>query len=217
MELKGKKINFLGDSITEGHGASSKDKCFVSLIEKNTGAICRNYGVGGSRYALQNPLYLEVRSDWDFCMRLAELDADADIVVVFGGTNDYGHGSAPIGTPEDRTNETFYGACHTLYRSLIEKFPEATIVIITPLHRCNEDDPKGSHKTVDVAPLKTYVDIIRSVAKIYALPLLDLYATSGIQPNVPIIQQKFMPDGLHPNDEGYKILASKITRFLENL
>ena len=218
MELKGKKINFLGDSITEGHGASSIDNCYVSLIEKKTGAVCRNYGVSGSRYALQNPLYLEVRSDWDFCMRVADLDTNADIVVVFGGTNDYGHGSAALGTPGDRTKETFWGACHTLYSSLIEKFPEATIVVLTPFHRCNEDNLRGDgSKPCDVAPLKTYVDIIRSVAEYYSLPVLDLYASSGIQPNVPVLKEKYMPDGLHPNDAGYEKLASKIIRFLENL
>ena len=218
MELKGKKINFLGDSITEGHGASCKEKCYVSLIEQKTGAICRNYGIGGSRYALQNPLYLEVRSDWDFCMRVADLDPDADIVVVFGGTNDYGHGSAELGTPADRTKETFWGAAHELYSSLIEKFPEATIVVLTPFHRCNEDNLRGDGcKKKDVAPLKTYVEIIREVAEYYSLPILDLYAEGGIQPNLPISKEKFMPDGLHPNDAGYEKLANKVIAFLRSL
>lgn len=49
------------------------------------------------------------------------------------------------------------------------------------------------------------------------MPVLNLYATSGIQPNVPVIQEKFMPDGLHPNDEGNIILARKIGAFLEQL
>ena len=110
MELKNKKINFLGDSITEGHGTSAKDKIYWSLIGKNEGATVRGYGIGGTRFAKQtkpseNPLF-----DLDFCTRAVEMDPDADIVVVFGGTNDYGHGDAPIGTPADRTNDTFYGA-----------------------------------------------------------------------------------------------------------
>ena len=47
---------------------------------------------------------------------------DADGVVVFGGTDDFGHGDAPIGTPSDRTYDTFYGACHVLFSKLIEKY-----------------------------------------------------------------------------------------------
>lgn len=42
MELKGTKINFLGDSITEGAGTSSHDKMFTMLIEREYGAICQN-------------------------------------------------------------------------------------------------------------------------------------------------------------------------------
>lgn len=218
MELKGKKINFLGDSITEAHGASCEEKGYVSLIAKYTGAICRNYGISGTRYARQNPFYEEVRSDRDFCMRVAELDPDADIVVVFGGTNDYGHGSAPVGEFSDRTHDTFYGAAHVLYRSLIEKFPESTIVVLTPLHRCNEENPRGDgSKSKDVAPLKTYVNAIREVAEYYSLRLLDLYATSGVQPNVPVMKEKYMTDGLHPSDAGHDKLAKQIISFLKAL
>lgn len=52
MELKGLKINFLGDSITEGHGCSDESRRFTSLIAAQNGAICRNYGIGGTRIAL---------------------------------------------------------------------------------------------------------------------------------------------------------------------
>ena len=146
------------------------------------------------------------------------MDSDADIVVVFGGTNDFGHGDAPLGTMNDRTPDTFYGALHTLYTELLEKFPDSPIVVITPLHRLNEDNPRGDgNKPQDVGTLKTYVEIIREVAEYYSLPLLDLYKESGLQPKVSVIQQKFIPDGLHPNDEGHKILARKIAKFLESL
>ena len=34
MNIKGKKICFLGDSITEGWGASHPSKCFVGLFQE---------------------------------------------------------------------------------------------------------------------------------------------------------------------------------------
>ena len=53
MELKGKKINFLGDSITQGHGVSSPDKIYHALLKKNAGlAEARNYGKSGTKIAL---------------------------------------------------------------------------------------------------------------------------------------------------------------------
>ena len=216
MELKGTKINFLGDSITEGAGTSSPDRMFTMLIEREYGAICQNYGIGGTRIARQKTP-TEEKWDRDFISRVPEMDNDADIVVVFGGTNDFGHGDAPLGTMSDRTPYTFYGALHCLYTALVEKYPDVPVVILTPLHRWNEDCPKGDNKPEPVGTLKEYVNIIREVAEYYSFPVLDLYKESGLQPKVPVIQEKYLPDGLHPNDEGHKILARKISNFLESL
>ncbi len=216
MELKGTKINFLGDSITEGAGTSSHDKMFTMLIEREYGAICQNYGIGGTRIARQKTP-TEEKWDRDFISRVPEMDNDADIVVVFGGTNDFGHGDAPLGTMNDRTPYTFYGALHCLYTALTEKYPDVPVVILTPLHRLNEDSPKGDNKPAPVGTLKEYVNIIREVAEYYSLPVLDLFKESGLQPKIPVIQQKYIPDGLHPNDDGNAILAHKIARFLETL
>lgn len=216
MELKGTKINFLGDSITEGAGTSSHDKMFTMLIEREYGAICQNYGIGGTRIARQKTP-TEEKWDRDFISRVPEMDNDADIVVVFGGTNDFGHGDALLGTMSDRTPYTFYGALHCLYTALTEKYPDVPVVILTPLHRLNEDSPKGDNKPAPVGTLKEYVNIIREVAEYYSFPVLDLYKESGLQPKVPLIQQKYVPDGLHPNDDGNAILAHKIAHFLETL
>lgn len=218
MELNGKKILFLGDSITEGCGASGSEKTFFSIIAHKYGACCVNYGIGGTRIARQSKPSAEERWDKDFCSRVSAMQNGADAVVVFGGTNDYGHGDAPIGSMNDRTPDTFYGALHTLYSSLIEKYIGAPIVVITPLHRINENSPLGDgYKETAVGPLSFFVKIIREVAEYYSLPVLDLYATSGLQPEVPIIKEKYMPDGLHPNDAGHIILADKIGKFLENI
>ena len=216
MELKGTKINFLGDSITEGAGTSSHDKMFTMLIEREYGATCQNYGIGGTRIARQKTP-TEENWDRDFISRVPEMDADADIVVVFGGTNDFGHGDAPLGAMSNRTPYTFYGALHCLYTALIEKYPDVPIVVLTPLHRITEDIPTGDNKPAPVGTLKEYVNIIREVAEYYSLPVLDLFKESGLQPKIPVIQQKYVPDGLHPNDAGNDILAHKIARFLEML
>ena len=46
---------------------------------------------------------------------------------------------------------------------------------------------------------------------------LDLYARSGLQPEVPVIAERYCPDGLHPNRAGYEILTRRIRSFLEAL
>ncbi len=216
MKLQGKKINFLGDSITEGCGVSCQENVFHQVMKREYGlAEARNYGVGGTRFARQT-VPSEPQWDQDFCQRATEMEKDADAVVVFGGTNDFGHGDAPLGDFADREPNTFYGACHFLFRYLIETYPDAVIAVCTPLHRLNEDDPMGDHryKAYHYGDLKTYVAIIREVAEYYSLPVIDLYANSGIQPKVDIMREKFMPDGLHPNDAGHERIAHVIGNFL---
>ena len=55
------------------------------------------------------------------------------------------------------------------------------------------------------------------MAEYYSLPVLDLYASSGLQPEVPEIKEMYIPDGLHPNDNGNAVIADKLKIFLENL
>ena len=129
MDIRNKKINFLGDSITEGHGCSSPEKCFASLIARDHGAVCRNYGIGGTRIARQKQPSENPKHDLDFVGRYDKMDPDADIVAVFGGTNDFGHGDAPMGTMADRTRDSFYGALHLLYTGLITMYPDARIIV----------------------------------------------------------------------------------------
>jgi lysophospholipase L1-like esterase len=218
MNLKNLKINFLGDSITEGAGVSNPENMYVNYIANNYGAICRNYGIGGTRIAKQKTPSECARCDRDFVSRVEEMDSDADVIVIFGGTNDYGHGDAPIGEFNDRTADTFYGALHTLYTNLINKYPEAMIIVLTPLHRWGEEDKRGDNrmKPVPMEDLKTYRDIIMRVAEYYSLPVLDLYANSGIQPNLPIMREIYAPDGLHPNDKGHIKIAKMIAKFIES-
>ena len=138
MEIAGKTVAFLGDSITEGVGVSEISKRYTDVFGALTGAVVLNYGISGTRIAKQkNPSPTE-QWDLDFISRVDVMDRFADAVVVFGGTNDFGHGDAPLGKFTDRTEYTFYGACHVLYRKLIEKYPDAEIVIVTPLHRFSE-------------------------------------------------------------------------------
>lgn len=209
MELKDLKINILGDSITEGKGATCPENCYVSQFAARTGALCRNYGISGTRIARKKVPSAKPRYDLDFPSRVAQMDADADLVVVFGGTNDYGHGDAPLGEPEDRTVWSFYGALHVLYDSLLDRFPKAIIVILTPMPR--RDEENGDLR------LLPFVEAVRQVAGEYKLPVLDMYAKYPVDLHDPDVQAKYMPDGVHPSDLGHSVLADMLIDFLKEL
>ena len=214
MELKGKKINFLGDSITEGHGTSDwATKPYHQVLRVNAGlAEARNYGIGGTKIARLQPV-TDHPFDQDFNLRAPSMDKDADAVVVFGGTNDYGHGTIPLGTFEDRDIHTFYGGLHNLCQFLIKEYVGKPIVFMTPIHRLQE----GKHDNDISNPLQCFIEAIRQVCEYYSIPVLDLYKESGMHGNMWVWCEKYMPDGLHPNDEGHKIIAHKLQKFLENL
>lgn len=218
MELHHAKIAFLGDSITFGHGTTCQDARFTHLIAVREGAVCENFGISGTRLARQKKPSADPNFDRYFLSRVEDMPADADAVVVFGGTNDFGHGDAPLGEMADRTLDTYYGALHLTMQALIERYSGRPIVFLTPLHRLGEDDDRGNgSKQAPGAPLSVYVAALRQVAAYYSLPVIDLYATSGLQPAVPVIRERFMPDGLHPNDAGHKILADRIIAGLKAL
>ena len=222
MNLEGLKINFLGDSITEGHGTSGADKIYHALLKEDAKlAEARNYGIGGTRFAVQKGTDARPKDDYvdvnSFCERFDKMDDDADVVVVFGGTNDYGHGDAQMGSFYDTTPDTFYGACHYLFKGLIKKYMGKPIVIMTPLHRTEEYWVPSPKLPGTYGILRDYVNIIREVAECYGLPVLDLYATSAMQPEIDEIRDAYIPDGLHPNDKGHEVIAKMLKKFLETL
>lgn len=214
MNLNGKIISFLGDSITQGVGTSANEMRYTDLIaEKYSVKKMNNYGISGTRFAKQINTPSEFSTfDMDFCMRAPLINKDSDVIVVFGGTNDYGHGDAPFGVPGDTEPHTFCGACDFLMNILKNEFPNAVKVICTPMHRSTEDvkDRKGK-------VLCDYVKVIKNIAEKYGFYVCDLYSDLKINPKMPKDMEDYCPDGLHPNDAGNRILADYLGKFLENI
>lgn len=216
MNLTGKTVCFLGDSITEGVGAGKKENCYVSLFASaHPEATVYNFGIGGTRIAKQQIPSENPDWDRDFISRVEKMPENADLICVFGGTNDFGHGDARFGHFGDLTSDTFYGALHALSIALINKYPTARIVFFTPLHRSTKPEPR--FKGDGYWSLDDYAAAIRKNAAYFAFPVLDLRTESGIQPCIPAIKNAFTVDGLHPNDAGYERLFRMIDRFIANL
>ena len=196
--LKGLKANFLGDSITQGTGVS--EGAYHYWIAKDKGlSVCRNYGLAGTRIAVTE----EQDRDRAMCVRYKNMNDDADIIVLFGGTNDR---EAWLGTFDDRTETTFYGACHILIKGLLEKYPGKRIGVVTPI----KYSPTSNENKI--------VSALKEVASYYNVPVCDLYNELGMCFALNSeIQSVYCPDGLHPNDEGHKIIARKVGAWLETL
>ena len=224
MNVKGFTVNFLGDSITEGVGVSDKNNRYDNYLAKVMEFTRANsYSISGSRLAHQKVPSAKPRYDLCFCGRAYDMDKSADMIVVYGGVNDYIHGDAPFGEIGDDNPSTFCGGVYFLMSFLRETYGDKTIIFLTPA-RCflrHEIDDRfpSTHaaKRVEGKPLKDYADVILETAKQFDVKVLDLYNNLGIDPHVPEQFDQYTTDGLHFNDAGHLILASKLKEFIEAL
>jgi len=211
------KVLFLGDSITQGCGASTYENSYVYLAGQKLNAEVYNYGIGGTRLARQKFVWQggEIYA-YDFNQRLDTMQDDADAVVIFGGTNDFGHGCAPIGKDGDTDVYTFYGAIDTLFANAVKKYGNKKILLVIPIPRFNQDNPHGDGDHVKLGitgTLETYNNIIKEKANKYNIKYVD-YSNDFPVPSGPVVSDLFA-DGLHPNDKGHALLADLITRDLK--
>ena len=203
MKLNGARINFLGDSITDIHNATAPDKVYHQVIKKTYGlADAYNYGVSGTRIARQTvPTTGSTKYDLTFELRAQTMCRDVDAVVVFGGTNDYGHGDSSFGCVDSDSEDiyTFCGAVNSLISALRRDFPQAELVFMTPLHRKGEEAPRRPGGE----PLAAYARALVTICARRGVKVIDLFAINPIDAE----NTELLPDGLHPSDAGHALLA----------
>ncbi len=199
-----------GDSTTwgdNGTGAGGPAISWTShLGELLDGATVKNFGVKGSRLAVKDD------RDDSFVERLDGVDADADVYLLFGGVNDFSR-NVPLGQMGSTSTREFYGALDYLVRTITARSPEARLVVMTPCKTSSkhEKDIPGSFEQNHLGlTQEPYVAAVREVADYYSLPVIDLYAQSGISPFLPQHRELYMPDGLHYSPAGYERLALRI-------
>ncbi len=206
-----------GDSTTWGDNGCGAGGPAISwtahLGELLGGATVENFGVKGSRLAIK------ADRDDSFVERLDGVEAGADVYLLFGGVNDFSR-NVPLGQMGSTDPHEFYGALDVLVRGLVAKSPEARLVVMTPCKTSGiaaKDIPgsfEENHLGLTQLP---YVEAVREVADRYSVPVIDLYASSGISPYLPEHRQRYMPDGLHYSPDGYERLARRIAAGLRTV
>ncbi|MGN1061934.1 MAG: SGNH/GDSL hydrolase family protein [Candidatus Scatosoma sp.] len=205
------KILFLGDSITAGAWLVSPALGFPALVGEKLHCEIKNYGVGGTRIARQRIPSEERSYDEDFLQRAEKMDKTADFVFVFGGTNDFGHGDAPIGNTDDVTPYTFCGALNCLTEYLRGVYGKDKVVFILPLHRTDEDNKRGENscKQNEAGSLNDYIQAEIEVLTKQQTEFLDL------RKKFPLSELNTLTvDGLHPTADGHAIIAEAIEAYV---
>lgn len=212
-------VNVLGDSITEGIGATEKKNSYPSVLAQLLGAKVNNYGVSGSRitdtFSKEHP--------GAFVNRMYGMDTSADLVIVFGGTNDFWYGDCPIGKSTDSDQGTFYGALNKMMTYLKNTYSQADIIFITPYQQskdASETRPyrRSTNNDYGHGTLSKYRNAILDRCQYYGIPVLDLYADYELNTvdNIEALRRygQYLCDGCHLNDSGYHLLARKIYTFV---
>lgn len=196
-----KVISAIGDSITDGFGSSDGNGYLMKLSDILNLKRINNYGVASTAIGGTDDTAFVNRFLNESLSTYQEIDSETDLIFIFGGHNDF----ETQGNLGDTTNETLYGSLYLLYNGLKEKYPSATIVFATPLQRAEEG---GNNFMRGVAR------IIKDYCDTNNIPVIDLYNESGITIEN---SSTYLMDGVHPNDEGYTLVANAIANFLLNL
>ena len=116
-----------------------------------------------------------------------EMDADAGLIIIAAGANDYDynpdHGETylgiPLGTMTDNTKYTFYGALHILLQNLIQKYDGVPIIFTDSCARWPlSGEPVANRQGFTYWD---YKNAILEVCHCYSIPFIDC----GFECNIP--------------------------------
>lgn len=230
---QGKRVAYLGDSITDPRNKAAKKK-YWNWLQDWLGITPYVYAVSGRQ--------------WNDIPRQAtqlkqEHGDDVDAILVFVGTNDYNN-AVPLGRwwdermesveyghgyvkrKEDRMRripvmdkDTYRGRINIALDSLKRIYPTKQIVLLTPIHRagfyandknwqCAEDYANRCGEYLDA-----YVKATCEAGGVWAVPVVDLYSLCGLMPMLDEHAQYFNradTDRLHPNDSGHERIAQTL-------
>lgn len=228
-QWKGRRVAYLGDSMTDKRRVGTT--CiYWEYLNELLGIIPSVYGISGNQW---DGIYKQALKLHD------EKGTDIDAIFIFAGTNDYSHGT-PLGQffaeTTRQTNHngnvvnrkyrtpvvndtTFCGRINKVMSYLKNNYPQQQIVIMTPIHRGfaqfsdKNVQPDENYANSQGLYIDSYIDVLKQAASYWAVPLIDLYTTSGLYPLADAQSQYFNnkdTDRLHPNALGDYRLAKTI-------
>lgn len=203
LDWDGKKIYLFGDSITAWDNTylwsnpSYLIKGYPSYIKEELGGNIINKALSGATIA--------TKQDSNIHNVILSTDlSDVDIVLITGGTNDKikGFEVGSLGKRKDTEFNTteYIGALRSSIHYIYSKNPKIKIYLISPINMVSY-------------ALTEYGEAMEKVGEIYSIPVLRM--DKSIQINF-LNEKTMMFDGVHPNNEGYKMMKDVMIPFLKN-
>lgn len=214
-----KKWIAIGDSWTAVNTLGNGINNYTNYVADRLGVTMVNAGIGGTGYVAQNGQYGD-----QFYNR--QIPADGDAYTILGSFNDVFVDGFKFGDVGDTDKLSLWGGMKATMDHIWSIKDNAAVGIIAPgpwgaFNPQNENNwDKLNMKANEVG--EQYVSTMKKFADYYSLPYLDLYHQSGLRPWDPSFVAKYYhgtsdTDSTHPNTNGHKILAPKITDFVNEL
>ena len=200
INFNNKRVVVFGDSISYG-AASGPDPyniytdSWIRLFKAKTNAEITNESESGACWTYgAAPQYVSIPEQVETYISGSETP---DIIFICAGTNDFGH-DAVIGDPTDDSNTTLYGALNTVLADLKTAYPNAVIVLFTPINRT----------AVNTVEKMNYFNSIRNA--IFEIGIKNnCMIIDGEKMAFPLYageyQEFIMYDGTHPTKTGHRL------------
>ena len=206
--FRGKKAVFEGDSITDfDYSPKYENKSWATYLEKKLKlGDCYNPAVGGSSISTYNTAGSVVAR-----VKKTNYPVDTKLFIVFAGTNDW-NSNVDLGEVDSVDESTMLGALNVIIDTVQTKCPDATIVIMTPMHRSGtRTATRTSGTMMDVA--KAYEEVCQR----WGVDCVNTLKTFGINAYNETNNEKYLLDGLHPTPEGHKRIATRMAGIISTL
>lgn len=237
---QGKRVAYFGDSITDPRNSGSKKK-YWGFLQDWLGITPYVYAVSGRQWN-------DIPRQAD--QLKAEHGDSVDAILIFMGTNDYNVGvpigewftermeKVVAGIheqkhPVDRRHRypvmedsTYRGRINRALDYVKRQYPTKQIILLTPIHRAefyaNDSNwqPREDYANQRGEYIDAYVQSVKEAGNLWAVPVIDLNALSGLYPLMDEQAQYFKSaetDRLHPNDAGHERMAKTIMQQLITL
>jgi MYXO-CTERM domain-containing protein len=199
----------VGDSITEGAGASEETKNYPSLLQGLFGNAVqvRNFGRSGATMLSEGFGDLPYNQQVEFTnatefVENAGADALVSVVIVLGANDSKPHNWEPNGVKNDQQFKADYV-------ELVDHFlglPTKPVVYVALPLATTGDEPCCEIRG-DVI-YEQQIPLIKQIAETKRLPIVDLNTDTTDHP-------EYFGDGVHPNDAGYQVMANLVKKGLE--
>ncbi len=229
----GKKVLFIGDSISDCIAMSYVDKHYYDYLSDWLGITAYVPAISGMNWT-------HVETQLNLFKQTAG-EQVPDMICIFLGTNDYNEGvpigewfteeekevEAAMGKPKETfrrmyrsyvySKETFKGRINSAIRLLKETYPTVPITLLTPIHRAlfNFSDsnlqPEELYQNSCGEYLDAYVDAVKEASNVWSVNVIDLNADSNMFPLLDSDARAYykdeQKDRLHPGELGHRRIA----------